>query len=102
MMCIGGHADNKIRCYTWKYEQPSPGEQNKIVDDIKKGIISPENLKYQPHFDCLDAIDSLYSKERYIIEKLDKDLDNSSLLGLFNRSISSNCFMSLSNCSTAL
>lgn len=44
-------------------------------------------MKYQPHFDWLDTIDSLYSKERYIIEKLDKDLDKmtSNLLDL-NRS----------------
>ena len=99
MMCIGGHADNKIRCYTWKHEQPSPEERNKIVDDIKKGIISPENLKYQPHFDCLNTIDSLYSKERYIIEKLDKDLDKmtSHLLALNRSGISEHEIMKTVN-----
>lgn len=75
MTCIGGYIDNKIRCYTWKHKQPSPGERNKIVDDIKKGIISPENLKYQQHFDCLYTIGSLYSEEMNIREKLDKELD---------------------------
>lgn len=90
MMCIGGHTDNKIRCYTWKHEQPSPGELNKIVGDIKKGIISSENLRYQQHFDCLYAMDVLHSKEMDIREKLDKELDKmkSDLLILHRSSVS--------------
>lgn len=92
MTCIGGHTDNKIRCYTWKHEQPSPGELNKIVDDISKGMISPENFKYQSHFDCLYSMDILHSKEMEIREKVDKELNKmrSDLLTLHRSGVSEN------------
>lgn len=92
MMCIGGHTDNKIRCYTWKHEQPMPEERDKIVDDIKKGIISPENFKYQSHFDCLYSMNILYSKEMDIREKVDRELDlmKSDLLDLHRFGASEN------------
>lgn len=97
MICTGGNFDSKIRCYTWKYEQPSPMEINKIADDINKDTISPENLKFKQNFDCLYSIGSLYSEERKIKEKLDKDLDekDSRILDLKNSGASESKIMEL-------
>lgn len=69
--CIGGQIDNKIRCYTWKFEQLPSGELNKIADDIKKG----RSLKYKQSIDCISKIWPIYSEE-IDTKKMDKKLDD--------------------------
>jgi hypothetical protein len=78
IVCTGGKADNKIRCNIWKHEQQSIEEYNKMVYDIRKGKIKYENSKYQPNFDCIRSIGSLFLDEKRIKEK-DKDLKKKKL-----------------------
>ena len=85
IVCAGGN-DNKIRCNTWKHEQQSIGEHNKMIYDIDKGVAKPENPMYQPNFDCIRTMGSLFADEKYIKEK-DKDLEKKELnLLMLNRS----------------
>ncbi len=70
----------KITCTGGQiYEQPSVDEYNKMIYDNNKGITKFENPKYQSNFDCIRTIGSLFSDEKYIKEKLDKDLDKKEL-----------------------
>lgn len=65
IICTGGKRDNKIRCNTWKHDQQSIGEYNKMVHDIRKGVTKFENQKYHPNFDCIRNM-SRYFLTRYI------------------------------------
>ncbi len=79
IICTGGSVDNKIRCNTWKHGQQSVEAHNKMIYDIDKGITKSENMKYQPNFDCIRNMGSLFSEEKYIKEEVDKDLDEKKL-----------------------
>lgn len=74
IVCTGGKADNKIRCHTWKYEQPSVDEYNKMIYDISEDKIEPKNPKYKQNFGCINDILPLYLEEKRIKEKVDEDL----------------------------
>lgn len=78
IICTGGLDDNKIRCNTWKHEQQSVEDHNKMIYDIDKGV-TKSNHKYQPNFDCIRTMGSLFSEEKYIKENLDKDLNKKEL-----------------------
>jgi len=78
IICTGGSNDNKIRCNTWQHEQQSVEKHNKMIYDIDKGIAKSENPMYQPNFDCIHTMGSLFSDEKYIKEK-DKDLKKKEL-----------------------
>lgn len=72
-MCTGGKDDNKIRCHTWRYGQPSVDEYNKMIYDISEGKIESENPIHKPNFDCINDILPLYLEEERM-KKVDKDL----------------------------
>lgn len=74
-VCTGGKVDNKRRCHTWKYEESSIDEYNKMIYDIIEGKTEPKNPKHKPNFDCINDILPLYIDEKRITEKVDNDLD---------------------------
>lgn len=87
IICTGGKTDNKIKCNTWKYEEQSEGEHNKMADDIRKGVTESKNPRYQPNFDCIRTTDPLFSDEKYIKYEMDKNLDTiESLLSTLKKS----------------
>lgn len=50
-----------------------------MIYDISKGMIKSENPKHQPNFDCIRTIGPLFSEEKDMKEKMDKDLDTMKL-----------------------
>lgn len=74
IICTGGKSDNKIRCNTWKHEQLSSGDINKMKEDVNRNITESEIFRYQKSFDCGNTIWPLLSEEKDI-KKLNKDLD---------------------------
>lgn len=80
IICTGGKSDNKIRCNTWKHEQLSSGDINKMKEGTNRNMTESEIFRYQKSFDCGNTIWSLLSEEKDI-KKLNKDLgDMESLL----------------------
>lgn len=76
ILCTGGKDDNKIMCDTYKGEQISEREHVGTLYNISEGITKAENPKYQSNFDCINDTFPLYLADRYIKEKVDKDLDD--------------------------
>ena len=75
IICTGGKSDNKIRCDTWKHEQLSSGDINKMKEDTNRNITESERFRYQKSFDCGNTIWPLLSEEKDI-KKLNKGLND--------------------------